>query len=255
MSVGIRTGCIPPRSSSLRSSRSSSAASSTSAATSPVCGSPSRVSLTGIVAAFVSAPISAIAFGGVTGGGTDLLVAALRQGGSDVLHASLGQGLFSDPIDKTHHELRRLHDPRVGCPRGSSRGSRSASGSSGTVRPDPGPESSVAIPERPRRSPPRLRPARPDRAIPRAEPTHEVRHRDRERGRRVRGARMDGPAQRARVDGRDRAVCGGVALAPAVRPRHDPDRRRRSCSSTRSSTPGPPTCSSGSDHSRRPGPA
>ena len=44
---------------------------------------------------------SAIAFGGVTGGGTDLLVAALRQGGSDVLHASLGQGLFSDPIDKT----------------------------------------------------------------------------------------------------------------------------------------------------------
>jgi energy-coupling factor transport system substrate-specific component len=57
--------------------------------------------LTGIVAAFVSAPISAIAFGGVTGGGTDLLVAALRQGGSDVIHASLGQGLFSDPIDKT----------------------------------------------------------------------------------------------------------------------------------------------------------
>jgi predicted membrane protein len=56
---------------------------------------------TGIVAAFVSAPISAIAFGGVTGSGTDLLVAALRQGGQDVLHASLGQGLFSDPIDKT----------------------------------------------------------------------------------------------------------------------------------------------------------
>ena len=26
---------------------------------------------------------------------------ALRQGGSDVLQASLGQGLFSDPIDKT----------------------------------------------------------------------------------------------------------------------------------------------------------
>jgi hypothetical protein len=35
------------------------------------------------------------------GSGTDLLVAALRQGGSDVYHASLGQGLFSDPIDKT----------------------------------------------------------------------------------------------------------------------------------------------------------
>jgi hypothetical protein len=57
--------------------------------------------VTGIIAAFVSAPISAIAFGGVTGSGADLLVAALRQGGADVLKASLGQGLFSDPIDKT----------------------------------------------------------------------------------------------------------------------------------------------------------
>jgi hypothetical protein len=56
---------------------------------------------TGVVAAFVSAPIAAIAFGGVTGSGADLIVAALRQGGSDVLQASLGQGLFSDPIDKT----------------------------------------------------------------------------------------------------------------------------------------------------------
>lgn len=57
--------------------------------------------ITGVIAALVSAPISAIAFGGVTGGGTDLIVAALRQGGTDVLNASLGQGLFSDPIDKT----------------------------------------------------------------------------------------------------------------------------------------------------------
>jgi hypothetical protein len=57
--------------------------------------------ITGIVAAFVSAPIAAIAFGGVTGSGADLIVAALRQGGADVLSASLGQGLFSDPIDKT----------------------------------------------------------------------------------------------------------------------------------------------------------
>ena len=57
--------------------------------------------VTGIIAAFVSAPIAAIAFGGVTGSGADLLVAALRQGGADVLQASLGQGLFSDPIDKT----------------------------------------------------------------------------------------------------------------------------------------------------------
>ena len=43
---------------------------------------------------------AAIVFGGVTGSGTDLIVAALRQGGSDVFQASLGQGLFSDPIDK-----------------------------------------------------------------------------------------------------------------------------------------------------------
>jgi hypothetical protein len=57
--------------------------------------------ITGIVAALVSAPISAYVFGGVTGGGTDVLVAALRQGGADVLQASTGQGLISDPIDKT----------------------------------------------------------------------------------------------------------------------------------------------------------
>jgi len=57
--------------------------------------------VTGIVAAIVSAPISAYVFGGVTGSGTDLIVAALRQGGADVLQASLGQGFFSDPIDKT----------------------------------------------------------------------------------------------------------------------------------------------------------
>jgi hypothetical protein len=57
--------------------------------------------ITGIVAAFVSAPIAAIVFGGVTGSGTDLIVAALRAGGADVMQASLGQGLFSDPIDKT----------------------------------------------------------------------------------------------------------------------------------------------------------
>jgi hypothetical protein len=57
--------------------------------------------VTGVVAAFVSAPISAYVFGGVTGGGTDVLVAALRQGGADVLQASTGQGLISDPIDKT----------------------------------------------------------------------------------------------------------------------------------------------------------
>jgi len=57
--------------------------------------------LTGIVAAIVSAPIAAYLFEGVTGSGVDLIVAALRQGGQDVYNASLGQGLFSDPIDKT----------------------------------------------------------------------------------------------------------------------------------------------------------
>jgi len=57
--------------------------------------------VTGIVAAFVSAPIAAYVFGGVTGSGTDVLVAALRAGGAEVFEASLGQGLFSDPIDKT----------------------------------------------------------------------------------------------------------------------------------------------------------
>ena len=57
--------------------------------------------VTGIVAAIASAPIAAYVFGGVTGSGVDLVVAALRQGGADVLNASLGQGLFSDPIDKT----------------------------------------------------------------------------------------------------------------------------------------------------------
>jgi hypothetical protein len=57
--------------------------------------------LTGCVAALVSAPIAAVVYGGVTGAGTDIIVAALRQGGADVYNASLGQGLLSDPIDKT----------------------------------------------------------------------------------------------------------------------------------------------------------
>ena len=57
--------------------------------------------VTGVIAAFFSAPISAYVFGGVTGSGTDVIVAALRQGGTDVFNAALGQGFFSDPIDKT----------------------------------------------------------------------------------------------------------------------------------------------------------
>jgi hypothetical protein len=55
---------------------------------------------TGIVAAFVAAPIVAVVFGGVTGSGTDVLVAAFRQAGADIGAAVLGQSLISDPIDK-----------------------------------------------------------------------------------------------------------------------------------------------------------
>ncbi len=55
---------------------------------------------TGIIAALISAPISANLFSGVTGAGTDFLVAAFRQAGSDIQAATLGQGLISDPIDK-----------------------------------------------------------------------------------------------------------------------------------------------------------
>jgi len=55
----------------------------------------------GIVSAIISAPISAYVFGGVTGSGTDLLVAAFQQAGADLTKAVLQQGLLSDPIDKT----------------------------------------------------------------------------------------------------------------------------------------------------------
>jgi energy-coupling factor transport system substrate-specific component len=37
--------------------------------------------ITGVVAAIISAPTAAIVFGGVTGAGTDLIVAALRTSG------------------------------------------------------------------------------------------------------------------------------------------------------------------------------
>jgi energy-coupling factor transport system substrate-specific component len=55
----------------------------------------------GIVSAIISFPISALVFGGVTGSGTDLLVAAFQQAGDDLSTAVLKQGLLSDPIDKT----------------------------------------------------------------------------------------------------------------------------------------------------------
>ncbi len=54
----------------------------------------------GIISALISAPISAKVFGGVTGSGTDLLVAAFQKAGSDLQDAVFQQGLLSDPIDK-----------------------------------------------------------------------------------------------------------------------------------------------------------
>jgi energy-coupling factor transport system substrate-specific component len=57
--------------------------------------------LCGIVSAIISAPISSIVFSGVTGSGTDLLVAAFKKAGDDLGTAVLKQGLLSDPIDKT----------------------------------------------------------------------------------------------------------------------------------------------------------
>ena len=55
----------------------------------------------GIISALISQPISSIVFGGVTGSGTDLLVAAFQKAGDDLGTAVLKQGLLSDPIDKT----------------------------------------------------------------------------------------------------------------------------------------------------------
>lgn len=57
--------------------------------------------LTGIMAALVSAPIAYYVFGGVTGAGTDVIVAAFQAMGASVLQAALGQGIVSDPLDKT----------------------------------------------------------------------------------------------------------------------------------------------------------
>ena len=54
----------------------------------------------GIISALISAPITAY-LGGVTGSGTDILVAAFQKAGSDLQTAVLQQGLLSDPIDKT----------------------------------------------------------------------------------------------------------------------------------------------------------
>jgi energy-coupling factor transport system substrate-specific component len=55
---------------------------------------------TGLVSGIVSAPIAAYVFGGVTGSGVDVLVAAFRAGGASLYQATLQQGLLSDPLDK-----------------------------------------------------------------------------------------------------------------------------------------------------------
>ncbi|HWQ12573.1 MAG TPA: ECF transporter S component [Roseiflexaceae bacterium] len=55
---------------------------------------------TGVVAAILSAPMAAYVFGGVTGSGTDLLVAAFRASGANILAATFAQGAVSDPFDK-----------------------------------------------------------------------------------------------------------------------------------------------------------
>jgi energy-coupling factor transport system substrate-specific component len=56
--------------------------------------------ITGVVAAIIGAPLTAYLYGGVTGSGTDLIVAALRASGANVIQAAFGQGIVSDPVDK-----------------------------------------------------------------------------------------------------------------------------------------------------------
>ena len=48
-----------------------------------------------------AAPIAAGVFGGVTGGGTDALIALFRTLGLSVFQSAFAQGLTSDPLDKT----------------------------------------------------------------------------------------------------------------------------------------------------------
>jgi energy-coupling factor transport system substrate-specific component len=55
--------------------------------------------ITGFVAAIISAPITA-ALGGVTGSGTDAIIAVLRASGANIVQAAFGQGIVSDPLDK-----------------------------------------------------------------------------------------------------------------------------------------------------------
>ncbi len=56
--------------------------------------------ITGVVAAIISAPTAAVVYGGVTGAGTDLVVAAFRASGTGILASTFAQGAVSDPFDK-----------------------------------------------------------------------------------------------------------------------------------------------------------
>lgn len=57
--------------------------------------------LLGIITAILSAPVAAVVFGGVTGGGTDLLVALFQANGLEIIQANLAQDFVSSPLDKT----------------------------------------------------------------------------------------------------------------------------------------------------------
>jgi energy-coupling factor transport system substrate-specific component len=56
--------------------------------------------ITGLISAAISAPISAYVYGGVTGSGTDVVVALFRGIGLGILPSSFAQGVSSDPLDK-----------------------------------------------------------------------------------------------------------------------------------------------------------
>lgn len=54
----------------------------------------------GISAAIISTPIATYLFGGITGGGTDALVAVFQSIGASILEATFYQSLLSDSADK-----------------------------------------------------------------------------------------------------------------------------------------------------------
>ncbi|HBY99560.1 MAG: ECF transporter S component [Ardenticatenaceae bacterium] len=56
--------------------------------------------LTGLISAAISAPIAAYVFGGVTGAGTDALVAIFQNFTGSIITANFLQGTVSDPLDK-----------------------------------------------------------------------------------------------------------------------------------------------------------